>query len=112
MTVVKLQIDREPPARQNWNIDSIVSALRDIRHESPTARNRLGKPAKLPSRAALAAIVEGLSAALFPNRLSSQRLTHENVDYFVGHTLDIRLRELMDQIVRELHFNYFNCAPS
>jgi len=105
MTAVELQSDREPIATHDWNIDSIVSALRDIRHQSLAARKRLGKPAKLPSRVALAGIIEGLSAALFPNRLSSQRLAHENVDYFVGHTLDIKLRELMDQVVRELHFN-------
>jgi serine O-acetyltransferase len=87
-----------------WNIESIVAELRELRDESLAARQRLGKPAKLPSRKALAGIVEGLSAALFPNRLSQRELANESIDYYVGHTLDEHLRDLVDQIVRELHF--------
>jgi serine O-acetyltransferase len=86
------------------SIESIVAELRELRDESLAARQRLGKPAKLPSRKALAGIVEGLSAALFPNRLSQRELANESIDYYVGHTLDEHLRDLVDQIVRELHF--------
>ncbi len=53
----------------DWNIDGIVAELRGLRDAALAARQRLGKPAKLPSRKALAGIVEGLSSALFPNRL-------------------------------------------
>lgn len=42
----------------------------------------------MPSRKALLSIVDGLSAALFPNRLGSEELADEGIDYFVGHTLD------------------------
>lgn len=87
-----------------WDIESIVAELREIRDESLAARQRVGKPAKLPSRKALSSIVEGLSAALFPNRLAQRELANESIDYFVGHTLDETLRDLVDQIVRELHF--------
>ena len=87
-----------------WDIDSIVEELRQIRDASLAARQRVGRPGKLPSRKALTAIVEGLSAALFPNRLAQRELAKESVDYFVGHTLDEMLRDLVDQIVRELHF--------
>jgi serine O-acetyltransferase len=48
--------------------------------------------------------VEGLSAALFPNRLGHPELTDAGVDYYVGHTLDVALRELLAQVSRELHF--------
>ena len=43
-------------------------------------------------------------AALFPNRLGPPDLTDEGIDYFVGHTLDVVLRELQEQVRRELHF--------
>ena len=88
----------------HWNIDAIVSELRTIRNDSLAARQRLENPAKLPARTVLTAIVENLIAALFPNRLASHSLVSESVDYFVGHTLDKALRELVGQVVRELQF--------
>ena len=45
-----------------------------------------------------------LRAVLFPNRLGMPDLTNESVDYYVGHTLDVTLRELMVQVRRELRF--------
>lgn len=50
----------------------------------------------------LATVVEGLSSALFPNRLGSNDLYPRNVDFFVGHTLDSSLRELTSQVFREM----------
>ncbi len=88
----------------DWNIDQIVSDLRAIRNDSLAARQRIGKPVKLPSRAALSGIVEGLTAAMFPNRLSAHVLVGDNVDYFVGHTLNVTLRELTGQALREIQF--------
>ncbi len=101
----------DPIAPQNdrneaveWNIDHIVGELRALRDASLAARQRVGRPVKLPSRKTLANIVEGLSSALFPNRLAARELADESVDYFVGHTLDMNLRELVQQIARELQF--------
>lgn len=88
----------------DWNIDAIVAELRTLRDESLAARQRVGKPVKLPSRAALTGIVEGLSAALFPNRLGSHVPVGDGVDYFVGHTLNMTLRELVGQLLCELRF--------
>lgn len=88
----------------DWNIDSIVAELRTLRNDSLAARRRHGKPVKLPSRSALAGIVEGLSAALFPNRLSPHVLIGDGVDYFVGHTLNLTLHELAAQALREIQF--------
>jgi serine O-acetyltransferase len=85
-------------------IDSIVGELRKIRVASLEHRQRRDRPPKLPSRKSLAVVVDGLAAALFPNRLGPAGLTDEGIDYFVGHTLDVALRELCDQVTRELRF--------
>jgi len=85
-------------------MDSIVAELRDLRNASLAARHREGNPLRLPSRKSLASIVEGLSAALFPNRLGLRQLAHESIDYYVGHTLDEACRDLVEQVVLELQF--------
>ena len=88
----------------DWGIEKLVKQLHDIRVQSLETRERLNKPPKLPSRKILAQILEGLSGALFPNRLGRPDLRDEGIDYFVGNTLDIALRDLHEQIYRELHF--------
>ena len=81
-------------------IDDIVAELRALRVASLEYRQRRDVPPKLPSRKTLATIVEGLSAALFPNRLGLPHLTDEGIDYYVGHLLDVTLRELLPQVSR------------
>lgn len=93
-----------PVQHMQREIDSIVGELRKIRVAALEHRQRRDRPPKLPSRKALATVVEGLSAALFPNRLGPPGLTDEGIDYFVGHTLDVALRELCEQLTRELRF--------
>ena len=85
-------------------ISQVVSELRELRRTSLENRNRLNRPPKLPARKTLAEIVEGLGAALFPNRLGLPDLREEGIDYFVGHTLDVALRELIAQVRLELSF--------
>ena len=87
------------------DVDSIVAELRALRMASLESRNRHDRPPKLPSRRILAGVAEGLSAALFPNRLGSSELADEGIDHYVGHTLNMTLRELMVQIQHELHYN-------
>ena len=86
-------------------IDSIVDELRTLRIASLERRNRHDRPPRLPSRKILASVTEGLSAALFPNRLGSSELADEGIDHYVGHLLNMTLRELMVQIQHELHYN-------
>jgi serine O-acetyltransferase len=93
-----------PPRSKRWETDVIVAELRAIREESLASRHRSGAPVKLPSRRVLSGVVEGIGAALFPNRLGRQDLDGESVDYFVGYTLDCALRDLKDQIRLELIF--------
>lgn len=85
-------------------ISQIVSQLRDLRLASLEHRKRRDRPPKLPSRKVLQSIVEGLGAALFPNRLGLPDLKDEGLDYFVGHTLDVVLRDLVTQVKLELNF--------
>jgi len=91
----------QPP---RWDIDQIVNELRTVRVRALEQRERGDRPPKLPSRKALAAIVEGIAAALFPNRLGQPGLTDEGLDHYVGHTLDTTLRELHAQLRLELQF--------
>ena len=93
------------PSNESFDIPSIVQALRDVRLASLEHRHRRNKPPKLPSRKALQEVLEGLSAALFPNRLGAPGLKEESVDYFVGYTLDAALRELNTQIQLELRYS-------
>jgi serine O-acetyltransferase len=90
--------------RTDWGIEKLVKQLHDIRVQSLETRERLNNPPKLPSRKTLASILENLSGALFPNRLGRPDLRDEGIDYFVGNTLDTALRDLHEQISRELHF--------
>lgn len=92
------------PQPMQQEIDTIVAELHALRVASLETRQRLGKPPKLPSRKVLATAVEGLAAALFPNRLGPPGLAEDGIDYFVGHTLDVVLRDLDDQVRRELRF--------
>jgi serine O-acetyltransferase len=85
-------------------IAPVVAQLRDLRNQSLQSRRRDGRPPRLPSRTTLTEVVNGLSAAMFPNRLGRPDLTDEGIDHYVGHTLDVALRTLNEQLGRELLF--------
>lgn len=91
-------------AASDLGINQIVAELRELRLASLESRKRLDNPPKLPSRKSIQTVVEGLAAALFPNRLGLPDLKDEGIDYFVGHTLDVALHELLTQIKLELNF--------
>lgn len=91
-----------PESGDELDISRIVQELRNVRLASLEHRNRLNRPPKLPSRKALAEIVDGLGAALFPNRLGMPDLRDDGIDYFVGHSLDVALRGLLAQVRLEL----------
>lgn len=87
------------------DIDDVVTELHALRTQSLKNRPHSDRPPRLPSRKALVSITEGLRAALFPNRLGLPDLTAGTVDYYVGHTLDVTLRDLLVQTRRELCFS-------
>jgi serine O-acetyltransferase len=90
-------------AGSDWKLDRIVAELRASRAGSQ-AGDKHEQAAPLPSRKAVARIVDGLFAALFPTHFVLPDLTDEGIDYFVGQTLDATLRSLVNQVRLELQF--------
>jgi serine O-acetyltransferase len=91
-------------AAPRWNLDAIVAALRFSREVSHNIRPK-GSLRQSPSREALSAILEGLSAALFPTHYGQSELGRENIDYYVGATLNRALSSLVEQVHRSLLFS-------
>ncbi|WP_375184641.1 serine O-acetyltransferase EpsC [Aquabacterium sp.] len=86
-----------------WDLPSIVRALRHSREVLHNVRHQ-GRLRELPSREALADIMQGLSAALFPTHYGRPDLTDESIDYYVGQTLHATLARLAQQVRRALLF--------
>ena len=86
-----------------WNLESIVSGLRQARQEW-RHRHRRQEPGtrELPSREALERVSRDLCGLLFPMRLGPLDLREENTDYYVGHALGDVLHILQGQILLEL----------
>ena len=96
--------DLSPPSPAPlWNIDALVAELRQSREVSHSIRHK-GRVRELPSRKALARIVEGLAAALFPTHYGERDLNEESIDYFVGNTLHTALNDLVEEVRRGLRF--------
>ena len=90
----------------NDHLPSIVAGLRQARERWRDAQQRPREAGgrELPSREALAAIVQALSGALFPMRLGPPDLRQESEDFYVGHTLDTALAALLAQVRLELQY--------
>lgn len=98
-------MDCDGQGKMLFGVDDVVAQLRDRRESALRARqNGSGKPPSLPSRPVLGEVVNGLAAALFPHRLGRPDLCSENIDHYVGYTLDLALSALHQQVRRELMF--------
>jgi serine O-acetyltransferase len=101
----RLQDARETPdgygdnAPSRWRLDTIVSELRNSRDLTHNIRQD-GPFRRPPSRTALEAILNGLTEALFPRHYGQSDLDPDNIDYFVGHTLNGALNSLLEQVHR------------
>ncbi|MDB5551104.1 MAG: serine acetyltransferase, partial [Rhizobium sp.] len=82
-----------------WRLDSIVSKLRTSRDVTHNIRQD-GPIRRAPSRDALEAVLNGLVEALFPRHYGQSDLDTENIDYFVGNTLNVALNALLEQVKR------------
>lgn len=91
--------------QDDLGVGAIVLQLREIRVAGLTQRKRRHRPPKLPSRKVIDSVLDGLGAVLFPNRLGLPDIREEGLDYYVGHSLDVALRELLSQIKLELDFS-------
>jgi serine O-acetyltransferase len=95
--------DRSNP----WQLQTIVCQLRTSRNQWRTQNGRVSGEQggrELPSRAAMADILEALCGALFPMRLGPVDLREESEDFYVGHTLDVALNALLTQARLELRY--------
>jgi len=88
---------------RTWGLGGVVAALRKSRENTHKIRHR-GRIREIPSQEALAAILDGLAAALFPTHYGQTDLTDESIDYFVGTTLNSTLNALVEQVRRALLF--------
>ena len=91
----------------HWQLQTIVSQLRTARDQWRAQNGRASGEQggrELPSRAAMAEILEALCGALFPMRLGPVDLREESEDFYVGHTLDVALNALLGQARLELRY--------
>lgn len=95
---------RTAPEAAEWELASVVAALRQSREVANKVRHR-GNVRELPSRAALREAVEGLAASLFPTHYSEHTLSDESIDHFVGNALHRALETLTEQVRRGLRFS-------
>ena len=102
--VTPLHADAERPGAKRLDLELVVAGLRAARERwrDSQERPREAGGRELPSREALAAIVEGLRGALFPMRLGPPDLRPDIEDWYVGHTLDTVLTALRTQVWLEL----------
>ena len=89
----------------HWDLDRIVADLGSSRAAARPNQRRNGIH-HLPSREALARVVERLFAVLFPAHFGPPELSEEGIDYFVGQTLDASLTALREQVHRELALSH------
>jgi serine O-acetyltransferase len=91
-------------ASPKWRLDAIVGELRLSREVTHNIRPK-GRFRRPPSREAIASVVEGLAAALFPAHYGGPDLAVEAIDYFVGASLNHALQRLVEQVRLSLSFS-------
>lgn len=104
MSVVALRpVESRAPV---FDLKQVVAELAAVRQVWRESQKRSTEPGgrELPSRDALAHIIDGLRGVLFPMRLGPADLRQESEDFYVGHTLDSVLHALVAQVRLELHY--------
>lgn len=84
------------------SMEQVVSALRTAREASEDSDHRPGEA--LPSGPALAPVLDGVIAALFPHHFGPPGLGDAGVDRFVNDTLERALLSLRHQVRNELRW--------
>jgi len=93
-------------AAPSWDLDRVVAGLREVREgwrEAQQRRHEYGGR-ELPSPETLRQLLLALRGALFPMRLGPADLRQESEDFYVGHTLDAALNNLLAQVRLELRY--------
>ncbi|ETD79873.1 serine O-acetyltransferase EpsC [Rhodobacter capsulatus] len=91
-------------ADNGFSLVPVLAALTRARADWRAAHHRATTPGgrELPAPETVERIVAGLRGALFPMRLGPSDLRQESEQLYVGHTLDVVLRDLVEQVVLEL----------
>ncbi|PYF12679.1 serine O-acetyltransferase [Rhodobacter viridis] len=94
----------EPAPEAGFSLVPVLAALTRARVDWRAAHHRATTPGgrELPAPEAIERIVSGLRGALFPMRLGPSDLRQESEQLYVGHTLDVVLRDLAEQVALEL----------
>ncbi|MCC8392195.1 serine O-acetyltransferase [Paraburkholderia sp. MMS20-SJTR3] len=89
-----------------FDIDEIAGSLQTVRQQWRDVQRRALEPGgrDLPSRDALAAVIDALKGALFPMRLGPPDLRQESENLYVAHALDAALHSLLAQARLELQY--------
>ncbi|RYF77068.1 MAG: serine acetyltransferase [Comamonadaceae bacterium] len=87
-----------------FQIEEVVTQLQQVRREWRESQKRAqaGGERELPSRDVVGCVVDALTGALFPMRLGPTDLRQESEDFYVAHTIDRALQQLLGQAVLEL----------
>ena len=93
-----------------FEVDGLVSRLRDLRSLSQRSRYR-GPTPKLPSRPTVIAAFDALVSALYPRHFGPQGLMPDEIDAFIAKTLRSALRSLQSQIKLGLALDEENLPP-
>ena len=104
MSVVALKpVESRAPL---FDLRLVVTELAQVRQHWRESQQRSTEPGgrELPSREALAQVVDKLRGVLFPMRLGPADLRQESEDFYVGHTLDSVLHSLLAQVQLELRY--------
>jgi serine O-acetyltransferase len=93
-----------PPASRApvWALGSVIDALAAANAEM-VGRRVEGRHV-LPAREALVSSVRDLRAVLFPRHFGESDLSDEGIRYYIGHTLDVALLMLQEQVRRGFRF--------
>ena len=106
------QAEPRPVIDTPWDLGGIVAELAGLRTISQRRRYRGRSLPDLPSRDAVAGIVESLVAALYPRHFGPPGLSEETLDVFVADTIEQALRRLRREVRRELRLSDLDDAIS
>lgn len=97
--------------RPKRDFDSVLAELRRSRDIDHNIRHG-GVARRLPSRAALSEIINGITAALFPTHFGQPDMEFGSIDEFVRCKLETTLAQLEEQLRLSLPFSPGGEAPA
>ena len=103
--------ESHPRSRSGLDLVAIVAELKQSRENTHNIRHG-GVARRLPSRAALSEIINGIATALFPTHYGQPDLGNGNIDVFVLGKLKAALSTLEEQVRLSLALSNAGEAPA